>query len=1015
MAINKLLFIPEWRTTATVSYPEANYKLLYPKSTDEHWYIVDSDGTEKRIETGLDFRNGLTTTTLATSSVLRARLDIALGVGLTFAGNYAGSTISVFGVTPNMLSSVGSGTAGYVLTSNGSSFNWVTPSSLMPSISGTTNRVSKFSTPTTLSDSIMVDDGTRIVIGATPTFALSTFNIDGDAYISGDIFLTDSTNTFLRYSSGILIQTDEDIVFSDETGYNYLDLMSNNLGSYTFSILENTVLLGDDGTYKYLVSNDIDSVSFGNTSSTLTYSIFSDTPGVLRIQDSSEGVDKIFVSDVNGYGTWQYLNSGLGLTVSGLTYSVLVDNGLSIIGSSVSLGGILFQDTTINANSFDLIVNSASTILFNTSTFDVEADGFVSIDAGSGSVQIIGDDSVILSASNSVDILTTGTFGVLFDQSTVTDNSGNGLGMVYANDYSATFVTNSLVSKLYVDNQIFTGPTGPTGSIGSTGATGPQGETGSSLLGIYYKELVSGGAVYNSGLTFDVSQLSYTFYGPLQTTFGATQVTFTTGDPTYSRIDAIVVDDDSPYGAVSIIQGSASPSPITPEISNDQLLVQYIIIPSGATALTFNQDIIYNENVEWNFSVYDQTIAATGSIVPTASTPSPYIGSNFVRAVGVNRRRWMRFQRGSVILSSDYTSISFAVYFPSVIPSTRTLVVRFRTGTTFNGNGVAITSTFASRTVTGTWQLVVVPLYLFNLTGNIDGLDIQMTGRDDTNLVDWSIDYIQLQGGTAPVYLSNSGLISTITAGQGLTGGGSSTTVNLDVNTTNGLSIINDSVGLGGTLSQDTIINTNGATFGILTSNTFAGLRISDPLQVSLIGYSDGSTTFSFYRSLESESTIQSIGSNGGFDFTLDSLNQEAIFSDSTLIPKGLQYSNDYSANFVTHSLVDKNYVDTQISNISSSVNITTVTGSNTIFSIDKSLYAGAFFEYTVSKGTNARAGSIMSIWNGTFSSFTDTTTSDIGSTSDVTFLISATSSNAILTASSLTDNWVINSIMRKL
>ena len=39
-------------------------------------------------------------------------------------------------------------------------------------------------------------------------------------------------------------------------------------------------------------------------------------------------------------------------------------------------------------------------------------------------------------------------------------------------------------------------------------------------------------------------------------------------------------------------------------------------------------------------------------------------------------------------------------------------------------------------------------------------------------------------------------------------------------------------------------------------------------------------------------------------------------FNDDRAIKKGIEYVNDYSADFATHSLVDKNYVDTSIQNI---------------------------------------------------------------------------------------------------
>jgi hypothetical protein len=264
----------------------------------------------------------------------------------------------------------------------------------------------------------------------------------------------------------------------------------------------------------------------------------------------------------------------------------------------------------------------------------------------------------------------------------------------------------------------------------------------------YDKELISGGAVWSTGMTFDVSVLTYTFYGPLQTTNGATSVTLSNGDATYDRIDAIVVNDDDPYGIVSVIEGATSPNPVTPEIPNDQLLVQYVIVPAGTTTLSFNQDFIYNENVEWTGSVYDS--GGLGTINFTATSPPPSVGTYCVGVTGNNRRRWVRFTRSSTILSTDYTSVSLRVYFPTSLPTPRRLYLRFRLGTSYIGNGVYVNPTFASGSLTGTWQNVVIPLYLFNLSGNIDGLDIQLTARNSTDIRDWAIDYIQLQNGLAP-------------------------------------------------------------------------------------------------------------------------------------------------------------------------------------------------------------------------------------------------------------------------
>ena len=77
------------------------------------------------------------------------------------------------------------------------------------------------------------------------------------------------------------------------------------------------------------------------------------------------------------------------------------------------------------------------------------------------------------------------------------------------------------------------------------------------------KTLISGGAEWSGvGLTFSVSELTYTFNGPLLSA-GPVDIQLNIGDPTYSRIDAIVVDE---AGVISVIEGTPSPDPATPPI-----------------------------------------------------------------------------------------------------------------------------------------------------------------------------------------------------------------------------------------------------------------------------------------------------------------------------------------------------------------------------------------------------------------------------------------------------------------
>jgi hypothetical protein len=90
-----------------------------------------------------------------------------------------------------------------------------------------------------------------------------------------------------------------------------------------------------------------------------------------------------------------------------------------------------------------------------------------------------------------------------------------------------------------------------------------------------------------------------------------------------------------------------------------------------------------------------------------------------------------------------------------------------------------------------------------------------------------------------------------------------------------------------------------------------------------------------------------------------------------------------------------------------------TVSGPFTIYSIPTASYDGAFIDYTVKSGSNARAGTIMSTWAGSSIEFTEVDTMDIGSTTAVNLSMVLSGANAILTGSSSTGAWTIRTIIR--
>ena len=96
----------------------------------------------------------------------------------------------------------------------------------------------------------------------------------------------------------------------------------------------------------------------------------------------------------------------------------------------------------------------------------------------------------------------------------------------------------------------------------------------------------------------------------------------------------------------------------------------------------------------------------------------------------------------------------------------------------------------------------------------------------------------------------------------------------------------------------------------------------------------------------------------------------------------------------------------TRYATVTSSIN-----GSNTVFTQATGSHTSAFFKYTVTSGSNARSGEIMSVWNGTTAAFTDNSTTDIGTTTVVTSSVAISGANVQLNMQTNTAGWRIKSI----
>ena len=184
---------------------------------------------------------------------------------------------------------------------------------------------------------------------------------------------------------------------------------------------------------------------------------------------------------------------------------------------------------------------------------------------------------------------------------------------------------------------------------------------------------------------------------------------------------------------------------------------------------------------------------------------------------------------------------------------------------------------------------------------------------DESGNATWQYPIIQISGGSG---LTGSGTAGSVTLsvdyptltknieGNGLTANSGILSVNVD----NGISISSDKVVLGGVLTQNTTID------GDLNSYNLSLTKIKD-FELN---------TTNLIIDLDQQFTI-----NGGLTM---SFNVGGLAEITDLVNGwGFVYSDDYSSTFVTHSLVDKNYVDSNTLGKYSTTNSFTASVTQTI------------------------------------------------------------------------------------
>ena len=210
-----------------------------------------------------------------------------------------------------------------------------------------------------------------------------------------------------------------------------------------------------------------------------------------------------------------------------------------------------------------------------------------------------------------------------------------------------------------------------------------------------------------------------------------------------------------------------------------------------------------------------------------------------------------------------------------------------------------------------------------------------------------------------------------------------------------------------GTGAKNIVLNASEGTVGPTKANTFGIYMTGTSPNFEIEATGSSTLSGSSFTIEKSGSTAFEVIGSAGTLFSVDDDLTGTIFTsnDASGLPvlqadaTGEVYIGKSPQSLYTTAVISSN-----------NANVT-----QSIYGLDTSSYGGAFFEYTAHSGSDARAGSIMSVWNGSNISFTETTTLDIGDTTDFNLIVHISESQAQIASHATRAGYNIKTIIRSI
>lgn len=235
--------------------------------------------------------------------------------------------------------------------------------------------------------------------------------------------------------------------------------------------------------------------------------------------------------------------------------------------------------------------------------------------------------------------------------------------------------------------------------------------------------------VVTTPCSYNINNLQYSLSAPVT-------VTLATADGSNPRRDNVYVNTSSTAAAET---GTPAANPEVPTIDPaTQLSLTDVLVPTSATVPSIGQTIIRDEGSggEWTIS---KTVTSTDNY-----GTNPYNGTISQRITAATANQYMRWTAASTQSAANKTLVLY-IRNNATFNAARAMTAQKMLSGVTSGLGVALTTWGYSKTVTGYYQIVAIPMSTFQGSDAFDAINIVFTGTGGT--VDVQIDYVQLQSG----------------------------------------------------------------------------------------------------------------------------------------------------------------------------------------------------------------------------------------------------------------------------